>query len=139
MQLNGAFSTLSGLVFVAFSQQLAAFQGLGAGAAAQITETGIGLLGFAAFLFASARFLREKRVPLLLTGAIAVTMDILWVASSAYTIAAGVPSMNLAGKWMTVILAVFVLDFAVFQFLGLKRVREAGPETREQRLANPNI
>lgn len=122
MQLNGTFSALSGLVFLAFSEQLASFQGLELTAAPQIAETGMTLLAFAVFLFVSAHVFREKRILLLLSGVIAVALDVLWVAASAYSIAAGTPPMNLAGKWTTVILAVLVLDFAIFQCLGLRRI-----------------
>jgi hypothetical protein len=131
MQLNGVFSTLSGLVFMAFSAQLAAFQGLEASAAPKLIEGGVVLLGFAAFLFAGAHFFREMRTPLLVSGAFAVALDLLYVANNAYALAAGVPSMNLAGKWTTVILAVLVLDFAVLQFLGLKRIWQRVPDAGE--------
>jgi len=126
MLANAAFSTISGLVFVLFAEEIAVFEGLGTSAAGLVTEVGILLFVFASFLvFAVNRFKTKSRA-LFISGEIAVALDVLWVIGTVIVIVFDMPAMTVGGQWAAIIVALLVLDFAVFQFIGLKRMYKSG-------------
>lgn len=123
MQFNGIFSTLSALVCLLFTQGVATFMGFGSEGVERVASQGVTLLIFAAFLFAtSSGFTKNKRTLLLVCGSVAVLLDVVWVVGSANVLVTGVMPLSTPGKWGVAVTAVFVLDFAIFQSLGLRRI-----------------
>jgi hypothetical protein len=115
LQANGAFSALSGLILLAAAQPLAALLGLSH--PMTLVGVGISLLLFSAGLWRNSRRETVNQMEALL----AVALDVAWVAGSIAVIFAGVLSPT--GNWMVAIVADIVLLFAVWQFLGLRKLR----------------
>ncbi len=117
LQANGAFSALSGIALVVAAGPVAKLLGLGVPAI--LTALGAGLLVYAAALFFNA----VRATPNLLEAWIAVILDLGWVAGSGVLILAGL--LTPAGNWMVAMVADVVLLFAVLQFLGIRKLRQA--------------
>ncbi len=133
MQFNAVFSLLSALTCLFFSEGVAVFIGLGADAGPEIIGLGISLLIFAGFLFAaSSERSAGKQQFLVRAGAIIIVLDILWVVSSAYVLLRALMPLNLVGQWTVAIIALLVLDFAILQSLGLRRVGLANSPATQQ-------
>lgn len=113
---NAAFSAVSGLSFIVFARPVGQF--LGWSAPWILPFIGLGLLGFALWVFQSAKApqvdtANAKRI---------IAADLVWVVLSLVMIVA--PSLlTLGGKWAVGILADAVATFALLQYLGLRRVR----------------
>lgn len=123
MQFNGYFSALSAAICLFFAQSVAKLIGLGAEGSGEIISQGITLLVFAAFLLiASSKLTEGKRVALLVSGSIAVILDVAWVIGSIPILLNDLMPLSTAGKWIIAIITLFVLDFAIFQSLGLERL-----------------
>ncbi len=115
LRANGAFSTLSGLVF-AFAGGAVA-RAIGLEAAWLVHATGIGLLGFAAYLFYTASR------PELDTGVALqiVFADLAWVVGTLPVVFFDV--LNRTGTLGAIAIADVVLLFAVLQYAGVRRIR----------------
>ncbi len=123
MKFNGVFSGLSGAAFLLFSQGLAVFMGLGADGAVQNISLGASLLFFAGFLLlTSSNWTQEKRRILIFSGEIAILLDVLWVLGTVAVLLGDFFPLSVGAKWMFAIIGIFVLDFAIFQAVGLWRV-----------------
>ena len=112
---NAAFSTLSGLGFLAASPAIAAF--LGDIPSSEIASIGASLLVFAAFLVWLS--LRPQIPPALVLGVIAG--DLAWVVGTVLALFAGV--FTPSGAIAAIGVANVVLAFAVLQWVGLRRTR----------------
>ncbi len=123
LQFNGLFSGLSALICLFFAESIATFLGLGVEKSGEILGQGVSLLIFSIFLFLAASQLTEnRRKVLLICGAIAIVLDIIWVIGSANVLINNLLPLSASGKWTVGIIALFVLDFAIFQSLGLKKI-----------------
>lgn len=119
LRANAAFSIVSGAALLAGARPIAGF--IGHGRAADLAAVGGALLGFAAWLLWIA-----ARPEISRGGArLAVALDLGWVLLTAVVLAAG--SFNAAGRTVAVVVALLVADFALFQFLGLRRLRKTFP------------
>lgn len=109
---NAAFSALSGTSLILFNSY---FQNLFE-ASFPLWPLGIGLLLFAGQLIylTSKSSIPQKEVKLI------IGMDLLWIIGSAVVLLAitGIPT---PGKWIIIVVAILVGDFAFFQYWGLKR------------------
>jgi hypothetical protein len=114
---NAAFSGLSGLVFLAASQPLAAFIGLTE--PSTLTVVAVCLLLFAGGLFLNARRPVVRRAE----AWAAVALDFGWVLGSGIVIWTGVLSVQ--GNWAVAAVADVVLLFAILQLIGLCKFRRA--------------
>lgn len=122
LQGNAAFSSVCGLLFILAAKPIAAF--LGTVPPVLVLITGVSLLGFAAGL---ARNSLRDRISLT-EAKIAVAMDLMWVGGSAVAaLFANALGLTRPGTWAVVIVADVVLLFAVLQFLGVRRHRNAEP------------
>ncbi len=111
---NALFSLISGLVICFADRRVVHLLGLSEGNS--LLALGIGLIGFAVFLFLGAR----RRVVSVPQARIIVLMDILWVVGS-YALLFVVP-FSTGGKWLVGIVAEFVLAFAIAQWLGIRKI-----------------
>lgn len=111
---NAAFSTLSGLTLILFNGY---FKNLFEANFA-LWPLGIGLLLFAAQLIylTSKQEMPSKEVKLI------IGMDLLWVIGSVVLLLAisGIPA---PGRWVIILVAVMVADFALFQYVGLRKMK----------------
>ena len=114
---NATFSTLSGLSFLVASGAIAAF--LGDVPAAEVTSVGASLLLFAIALVWLAS--RSEIPPALVTAVIVA--DLAWVLGTVVVVFAGV--FTRGGAVAAVMVANVVLAFAVLQWVGLRRTRDA--------------
>ncbi len=80
---------------------------------------GVGLLGFAALIGLNLRRPQLSRAEAWLT----VASDVSWVAASAIVVFGFPDLLGTGGKWLVGLVAVAVADFALFQYLGLRRAR----------------
>ena len=112
LQVNGVFSSLSGLVLIAASDRIDALLGI----EAPLRPTGVLLLIFAASLFQNARRQIINRTE----AWVAVGLDVAWVIGTTALVFAGVFSS--AGNRIVAIVAAVVLVFAVAQFAGLRKL-----------------
>ncbi len=111
---NALFSLISGLVISLADRWVVHLLGLPEGNS--VLSLGIGLIGFAVFLFLSAR----RQVVSVPQARIIVLLDILWVVGS-YALLFVMP-FSAGGKWLVGIVAEFVLAFAIAQWLGIRKI-----------------
>ena len=114
LQGNALFSAISGVMIIAVNKTLVEFLGLPGNAS--LTAMGVGLLGYAGWLFWNARRERIK----VFEAWIAVILDMVWVAGS-YALLFAV-RFSSGGKWLVVFVAELVFVFGVMQWLGLRRI-----------------
>lgn len=111
---NGIFSTVSGIAFIAGAKPVSAAIGLDYPLVVGIV--GASLLLFAAGVFRNAARERISRIEASLT----VAGDLVWVVASGVIIALGL--LSTTGNWAVAVVADVVLVFAIFQFVGLRRI-----------------
>ena len=110
---NAIFSILSGLTLILFNTF---FQTLFA------TDLSLWILGLALLFFAGQVLYTALRKSLVKKEVVSIiVMDILWVIGSVVLLIA-VPGIPTMGKWIVILVALFIADFAVFQYLGWKKV-----------------
>ena len=118
LQGNAGFSALSALLFILAAKPVGIF--LGPVPPWMLVGAGIGLLGYAAWLWHNAGRPEVNRLGAML----AVAGDLLWVGGSAAALLyANVLGLTRGGMWAVAIVAEVVLVFAVLQFLGLRKLR----------------
>jgi len=116
---NGAFSTLSGLVFLLGAGPVA--DAIGLGDARILAVTGANLLGFAALLF----YVASRETLHLPTAMAIVWLDLAWVGGTVPVVMLDV--LNRTGALAAVAVADVVLVFALLQYLGVRRIRGRQP------------
>jgi hypothetical protein len=118
---NATFSTLTGLASIFFAGSLATWMGVPA--PALLVALGVGLVGFASFLFWFAS--RPGTFPSLVW--VVVAADLSWVAGTApHVLADALPR---PGDRLAIAIAEVVMLFAVLQAIGIRRsgaARSAG-------------
>ncbi len=114
---NATFSALSGAAMIALAGPLDRFMGLGQ--SWLLIVIGVGLLGFAALIGLNARRPQMNRAEASLT----VASDAAWVLGSVIVVFGFPDLLSTGGKLLVAVGAVAVADFALFQYLGLRRDR----------------
>ena len=115
---NALFSGTSGLIFILTAPQISRF--LGWPPSNVILVIGLLLLGYAPLLYALAS---KPAVDLRLAVGVVVA-DELWVLGSLFLIISNWFPITAGGRWAIGIVAMFVLDFAIIQFIGIRRVKK---------------
>ena len=113
---NALFSGASGALLALGARPVAIFLGLEN--ALFLTITGVLLLLYAAGLLYVATRPTVNRA----AAWMAVALDLLWVAASAAILLGGWLPLTTAGRWAVGIVAELVALFALFQYLGLRRL-----------------
>jgi hypothetical protein len=113
--VNGVFSAVSGAAILSVSEQVAAF--LGVPAPAAMVVLALVILAFALFVFLTLRSVPMNRgqATLILIG------DIVWVVASAVILLGDLFSLTAGGRLAVLIVGLIVADFALFEWLGLRR------------------
>ena len=111
---NATFSALSGAAMIALAGPLDRFMGLGL--SWLLIVIGAGLLGFAALIALNARRPQINRAEAWLT----VASDAA-VLGSVIVVFGFSDLLSTGGKLLVAFVAVAVADFALFQYLGLRR------------------
>lgn len=119
LKSNGIFSFFSGVVFSGFYKSVGTYVGIQPVESTLIT--GLFLIVFSLFVWYVAGRNNINRILVW----IIIDLDLLWVAATVSTIATG--GYSYAGSWVMGILSVLVLDFAIAQYIGL---RKATPQTK---------
>lgn len=117
---NALFSGASGALLALGARPVASFLGLDN--VLFLTITGAVLLLYAVDLLYVATRPAVNRT----TAWMAVALDLLWVAGSALILLSGWLPLTTAGKWAVGIVAEVVFLFAVFQYLGIRRLPQEG-------------
>ena len=117
LAVNAIFSGLSGAAMIVLSGPIDRFMGLGL--SWLLIVVGVGLLGFAALIGVNLRRSQLNRAEAWLT----VASDVSWVMGSAIIVFGFPDLLGTGGKWLVGLVAVAVADFALFQYLGLRRSR----------------
>ena len=110
---NAGFSLLAGLVLMAASSPWAGWFGVSRWV---LVGVGAALLPWAAFVFRNARREPPLRRDTLLT----IAGDLGWVVAAAAIIVLP-DTLTVEGQWALGIVSLAVFDFAVFQWLALRR------------------
>lgn len=110
---NATFSTLTGVASIFFAGSLASWMGVPA--PALLVALGVGLVGFASFLFWFAS--RPEVATSLAWGVVGA--DLAWVAGTVPLVLADV--LTGPGDWLAIAIAEGVLLFAVLQAIGIRR------------------
>ncbi len=122
MRGNTAFSTLSGLVFIAVPGRLAEF--LGGFPPSLVWGVGIQLLVFAvALVWLASR--PEVSVPLSMA---VIVADLLWVVATVVVVQADV--LTREGAILAIFLAGIVLLMAILQLIGVRRIGASNARAR---------
>lgn len=112
---NVAFSVASGVALLLFSGPIAAFMGITAPVVLLVLDGG--LLAFALMVWQTAR-----QVPLKRSQATAILIaDIAWVVGTAVTLVTDPFALTAGGKVALLVVALIVADFAIFEWIGLRR------------------
>ncbi|HLF00588.1 MAG TPA: hypothetical protein VI547_01335 [Anaerolineales bacterium] len=114
---NAIFSTITGGLFVVGASPLSALIGLPSPAI--LIVMGLGVIGYAAFLF---RAIRLDSIPRSLAVTTLVADSVWVVASVALLVTDWVP-FTPEGKWLVAIIADLVGLFALLEFIGLRQMR----------------
>lgn len=117
LAVNATFSGLTGVAMIVLSGPIDSFIGLGL--PWLLIAAGVGLLGFAVLIGLNLRRSQLNRAEAWLT----VASDVAWVAGSAIIVLGFPDLLSTGGKWLVGLIAVAVGDFALFQYLGLRRAR----------------
>ncbi len=109
---NGIFSSLMGILILVVATKLNSFIGIDY----PWWSLGVFLLGFGIFLIYISR--TGKLNPVLIKSIIVA--DILWVLVSVILLL--IMELTRTGVWAIVICGLIVADFAIFQWIGLKKI-----------------
>jgi hypothetical protein len=116
---NAMFSGLSGAAILLANRWLVKFLGLP-------DKVSLAILGVSLIVYATVLWFNARRPKIRITDAwVTVVMDAVWVLGS-YTMILVIP-FSLAGKWVVALVAELVLAFAVWQWLGIRRIRKSEP------------
>ena len=114
LKVNALFSMFSGIDFIVFDQSIGRV--LTSGKFDSLAPTGYMLIGFSLFVFIVSML---KNVNKYLVGAI-ITMDVLWVIASAFTIILSAATFTTTGLFAIGLVAAIIGLFAYFQTKGLR-------------------
>lgn len=125
---NAVFSFLSGLLFLLAPLPVAQFLGIHQThifnvipGATFILSLGIGLLAFAGWVYLTA-----VSRPIARGAAIAILVgDAGWVVASILLIVTGALPLTTEGSWGVLIAADIVLGFAIWEFVGIRRMAKS--------------
>ena len=115
---NAAFSVISGILFIFAARPLTEFVGL------PYPWVFI-VVGATLFPFAYIVYQIAMRSPINQKGAVAIIeMDIAWVVGSFILLFVLWSTLTVAGKWFVFLQAEAIATFALFQFIGLRRLQK---------------
>jgi len=114
---NAAFSSISGLSFILFTQAISQF--LGWSNSWILATIGAGLVAFALMIYtvAQAKSINHAQVMSI------IAADLSWVLLSIVVIFTPFVALTLEGKWAVAIVADIVAIFAFAQYWGLRRLK----------------
>jgi hypothetical protein len=114
--IDSVVSFISGLAFLLFSKAIASFLGLPA-------SWIVIVLGIVAVVYSIEIYLAARAEPVNTRIAkVAIYGNLIWVLASVVLIFANLVPFAIAGKWAIAIAADIVLVFAIFQYIGLRKV-----------------
>ena len=115
LRSNAIFSFLSGIAVAVFSTSLAELMGLTS--AMILNYMGLILCGFAIYVWIYATRQTWTHVRMI------IFQDLLWVMGSITLIFTNPFDITAEGLWIIAIIAMVVLDFALLQVWGVRRIR----------------
>lgn len=116
LRADSLFSGLSGIVITFGAGAVADF--MGAGNPVSFIVIGIALVLYAAFLLLNS----ANRPVSKNFGWLIVAGNVVWVIGSAIILLTDVFALSAGGRWAVLIVADFVLLFAIAQYLGIRRM-----------------
>jgi hypothetical protein len=116
LQVDAVFVTISGLAALIGAGQMGTLFGIPAG---YLQPLGVVLLAFAVFLGVIAT---RQTINTRLAWAV-VILGVIWVIDSLILLVSGLLPLTPAGWWFIVIQALIVADFAIVQYVGIRRAR----------------
>ncbi len=119
LRANVGFSALTGLVLLVAATPIAELMGVGM--PTLLLVLGIGLIAFAAWL--AWRTVRPEIDPA--EAWAIVGLDVAWVVASAAVLVFASHWFSPAGQWIVGIVALIVADLAIFEYLGIRKLRRA--------------
>lgn len=116
LKANAVFSAGSGLALAVFSVPLSDWLGIPAWIAVAV---GVGLVGFSVIVYSIARNPKATVVKQV------IASDVAWVVGAVVLLVAFPDAMTTEGRWALGIVSLVVADFAVMQWLGLRRAADS--------------
>lgn len=115
IQSNALFTDISGLIILLAAKPLAVLMGIPA--PSYLVVTGVGLMIWAVVLF-----LRTQQPEISKEFAyLVIAGDILWVLGTDLLLFLPASPLTITGKWIAGIASFFVFDFAVWQYITLRK------------------
>lgn len=133
LRANAAFSTMSGLTLVVGSYLIGPW--IGVEPSWIVLLVGLGLLPFAYSLFANAK----REVVNLGEVKSAIAGDIAWVIGSITVVVVDPTGLTTAGIVTILLIAAVVADFALLQWMGLRRVSASRASQQEGHQAGQRL
>lgn len=120
LQGDGLFGILSGLIVALGAAALSKWMGLESSGILVISGLGLIAYGFALFWYSSNRPL-TRSFALTIIG-----INILWIIGSIFLLTANPLPLTTEGRWLVLLAADMVVCFAIWQFVGLRRMQHNG-------------
>jgi hypothetical protein len=116
VDIDGIFCVLSGLLFLLDANGVSQFMGVQ-------SSTVIGVLGLGVFLYGVGLLydVHKGKVNGQLLK-VAIGLDIVWIVVSVIMLIAAPAALNTEGRWTVLILADIVGTFAIWKYVGLRRL-----------------
>lgn len=117
LQGDGLFGILSGLIVALGAAELSKWMGLESSGILVISGFGLIAYGFALFWYSSNRPL-TRSFALTIIG-----INILWIIGSIFLLTVNPLPLTTEGRWFVLLAADMVACFAIWQFVGLRRMK----------------
>jgi hypothetical protein len=116
---NAAFSSIIAVVCILGARPIASW--LGIASPVVLVVLGVSILIFVPYLLwvATRRPLNRSAARLILW------LDVAWVVASPFIVLLNPFSLTEAGQWAVGVVSLIVLDFAVMEYVGLRRIERA--------------
>ncbi len=116
VEVDGAFCVVSGLVFLLGANPVSQFMGVESSAVIGVLGLGVFLYGVG-LLYDVFKGMVNSRLLQALIG-----LDAVWIVASIIILVAAPAALNTEGRWTVLILADIVGAFAVWKYIGLRRL-----------------
>lgn len=114
---DGLFCTVSGVVFALGAEAISSFSGIVPSSLVLVLGLGLIIYGLGAFYLATNQPFDRRLPQTMLIG------NVAWIVGSIILLIVNPFPMTTAGRWLVLIIADVVGVFAIWQYIGLRRMR----------------
>ncbi len=117
---DGLFCAVSGVVFALGTEAISSFSGIVPSSLVSVLGLGLVIYGLGAYYLATSRPFDRLLPQAMLIG------NIVWIVGSIILLIVDPFPMTTAGRWLVLIIADVVGVFAIWQYVGLRRMSRQG-------------